>query len=681
MKRIRNSSPSTTRHAWSHAFAAAVALGAVAGCGDDDGGSGAPDGGMTLLDGSVLDGGDGGRPDVDCLAMLTVTFGSETEETAKVLDFCQARNITADFEFDPDTPPEVRNARLQLYAATAADVDCYIDISLPSACGPGYYPLDGDGNSVRLVTLDCPGIPNEFEGDYVADFGYVRVDEFSAGTASGDFSGMALTTRFAGFVSALKATSRDPLRGVIINGAFIARETIVGRDAEGVMCETSSGDADGDGAVDWFKFDGPDCDDNDPTIAPGLPCSSGVGACAGTGMYGSTCNEDGTQLCETMASAPAAETCNSVDDDCDGTTDEGAGCFAEGARCSDSADCVDAGVCAASGASARCVRRCDAITEPFCSDGSPCNVLTSTCDGVGPRMIGSFGCDLTVSGEGCVSQAACVSESSSINGCLPVCVLGTTCSNGTTCSPLTDFPDAALRYPGLGFCVRSCTGRSCGPDGWEGSCGTCRSGTTCNDAGMCVTSCTPSCSGRTCGSDGCGGSCGTCASGTTCNAAGMCTSSCTPSCSGRMCGSDGCGGSCGTCASGTTCNASGMCTSSCTPSCSGRMCGSDGCGGSCGTCASGTTCNASGMCVSTMTPPIGSACTTDSECGAGRICLPEFDGWLGGYCSLDCTSAVCPSGSTCISGATSIDICLVNCPPACRSGYTCTAAGAANVCF
>ncbi|MEZ4267568.1 MAG: hypothetical protein R3F39_14415 [Myxococcota bacterium] len=48
-------------------------------------------------------------------------------------------------------------------------------------------------------------------------------------------------------------------------------------------------------------------------------------------------------------------------------------------------------------------------------------------------------------------------------------------------------------------------------------CGTCGAGTSCDEAGQCVSGCTAECSGKQCGSDGCGGSCGACGAGTSCN--------------------------------------------------------------------------------------------------------------------------------------------------------------------
>jgi hypothetical protein len=967
-----------SRHTWPSTLAAALALSFVAGCGDDGAGS---DGGPGV---------DGSRPDVDCQADLTLAL---PDGTSTVNDYCQFRQIQAEFEFDFDAPPEVRNARLRLYAATTAEVDCYVEITLPEACAPGVYPIDGTGNAVRMVTLDCSGVTDAFEGTFVASSGYVRVDEFNAGSASGFFTGMPLVTRFNGFVS---VTSPE---GVRLEGPFIAREQLLGVDAEGAVCETPLGDGDGDGDLS-AEYGGSDCDDTNPAInvrgseacngvdddcdgmvddnlPMGGPCEVGLGACQRTGTLVGACDSSGGgQMCDATAGTPAEETCNMIDDDCDGRVDDdvpgappctvGLGaCERSGSQvctggsfsgCSVSAgasapeacnsvddDCdgvVDNGLArACSTACGSGVEVCAAGAWGMC-DAPPvvpegCNDIDDDCNGViddGTVCFGrapnatcataerlpengmvtssrvNFG-GAAASGSGCgtgvtgalwytvsvpplgsvavVVDGAADAVIQEVSACGSSCTAAVdavrgggvevwTTTNTTTAArtvllaiggrggdrrgqfeigiaterfvtgssscigidgvadavwmavspefgstsgtaPMLDNrlapPDVPIAVPAwfstfnyyggristlrfdsngrilinpsataassafpasipsgtaAGFIApywtdllasalaplrriqtreigsagarifvvdyrnwRTATdsdtsanlmsfqvhfvqstgeiqfhycqtpaggtglGATIGAQSVDGSAGTLISfdsetvdpgvGTRPNSSfrflPLASAPCAPSCTGRTCGADGCGGSCGTCSAGTSCNASGMCVTSCTPSCAGRTCGSDGCGGSCGTCPSGTTCNASGMCSSSCTPSCSGRMCGSDGCGGSCGTCSTGTTCNASGMCVSSSTPAIGSACTMDSQCGAGRICLPEAGGWPGGYCSLDCTSATCPSGSTCITGAVDIDVCLANCPPACRAGYTCTAAGTANVCF
>jgi serine protease len=70
---------------------------------------------------------------------------------------------------------------------------------------------------------------------------------------------------------------------------------------------------------------------------------------------------------------------------------------------------------------------------------------------------------------------------------------------------------------------------------------------------------------------------------------------------------------------------------------------------------------------------IGTACTDDSTCGEGGICGTGFPA---GYCTKDCSTASCPVGSKCLSGA-SVSLCLDTCTAprsgrsSCRQDYVC----------
>ena len=64
-----------------------------------------------------------------------------------------------------------------------------------------------------------------------------------------------------------------------------------------------------------------DCDGKtDETFRLGAPCRTGIGACTSEGQ--TVCDSDGGVVCDAAEMPPVEELCNSVDDDCDGQTDE-----------------------------------------------------------------------------------------------------------------------------------------------------------------------------------------------------------------------------------------------------------------------------------------------------------------------------------------------------------------------
>jgi hypothetical protein len=108
----------------------------------------------------------------------------------------------------------------------------------------------------------------------------------------------------------------------------------------GAGCVDQDDDGFGDGCAA-----GPDCDDDNPQRSPGLNercsgvdedcdgavdedwpsldsiCTAGAGACARPGQV--VCAEDALGvLCDAQLPMPSAETCNGIDDDCDGVADE-----------------------------------------------------------------------------------------------------------------------------------------------------------------------------------------------------------------------------------------------------------------------------------------------------------------------------------------------------------------------
>jgi len=66
-----------------------------------------------------------------------------------------------------------------------------------------------------------------------------------------------------------------------------------------------------------------DCDGTtDEGFDIGASCSAGTGACFDAGNYVCNAGQDGIE-CDATAGTPSQEVCNGVDDDCDGSTDEG----------------------------------------------------------------------------------------------------------------------------------------------------------------------------------------------------------------------------------------------------------------------------------------------------------------------------------------------------------------------
>ncbi len=115
-----------------------------------------------------------------------------------------------------------------------------------------------------------------------------------------------------------------------------------------------------------------DCDgETDEGLGVGVACSRGVGECAAEGLRG--CDAEGEVACLAELGAPAAEQCNGLDDDCDGATDEA---FPVGDACG-----VGIGACARQGRLA-CVEgevTCDSLPgEPA---AERCNAIDDDCDG------------------------------------------------------------------------------------------------------------------------------------------------------------------------------------------------------------------------------------------------------------------------------------------------------------
>jgi hypothetical protein len=230
----------------------------------------------------------------------------------------------------------------------------------------------------------------------------------------------------------------------------------------------------------------------------------------------------------------------------------------------------------------------------------------------------------------------------SVGACLPDCRLGWSCGSTLTCNANTGTcdPPQVTTGPIGAPCTwnEECSSGLCTPE--QGT-----SGPTYWSGGSCTLDCTKA----------------SCPSGSTCvtyeSGSAFCSASCT---------------SASNCRSGYVCATS---VGACLPDC--RL------GWSCG---STLTCNKdTGTCdpPQVTTGPIGAPCTWNEECASG-LCTPEQGAsgptyWSGGSCTLDCTKASCPSGSTCVTYESGSAFCSASCTSAsnCRSGYVCaTSVGA-----
>ncbi len=355
-----------------------------------------------------------------------------------------------------------------------------------------------------------------------------------------------------------------------------------------------------------------DCDgtvDNVPGI--GAPCTiaSAMGVCAD----GVTACMSNAVMCTAPASSP--ELCNHLDDDCDGSTDEGIDTMTDGTNC---------GMCGhACGAGTSC---CNGSCVDESSDHANCMGCGMTCPSTANTCCSSSCADTMTDAHNC-------------GMCGHACAGGQTCCGGSCVDTTTDPNNCTA-------CGVGChgTGMSC--------CGTCVASTapactgcpfdctTLGAGGMC---CGTQCVDTSNDESHCGG-CGTVCSGTQvcCNGhcvaddAAHCGGACTACGTGQLCCSDRCVGG------GDSLNCH-MCGRACT---TGQSCCTDGCHnfqtdnancGNCGqACTAGTQHCTSGHCCATGLTYCGSSCvntqTDGNNCGScGHPCSALY-GCVSGSC-------------------------------------------------
>ncbi|MGH8008887.1 MAG: MopE-related protein, partial [Candidatus Binatia bacterium] len=135
-----------------------------------------------------------------------------------------------------------------------------------------------------------------------------------------------------------------------------------------------------------------DCDGAaDDGFNVGAACSVGVGACQNTGTFVCTANGQGTE-CNAIPGSPGPEVCNSIDDDCDGETDEVApqqpltqSCYTGPAGTAGVGECHSGTQTCIGGSFGSCVGEVTPTAET-------CNGKDDNCDGVND-IVGTAGAD------------------------------------------------------------------------------------------------------------------------------------------------------------------------------------------------------------------------------------------------------------------------------------------------
>jgi hypothetical protein len=175
----------------------------------------------------------------------------------------------------------------------------------------------------------------------------------------------------------------------------------------------------------------------------GAACTSGVGACSRMGTF--ACAMDRmSAVCSATAAMPGVETCNGVDDDCNGMTDDLATlCMgeAQGTRCT------------TAGGSSFC----------GCATDADCGGATSgrVCDGTTRRCID--GCAVGMARNGCPMGQFCTSnDPMTVGQCTMTCNFDADCAASMPTRPICNRPDAG---PGpSNVCVECTTDAHCAAD-------------------------------------------------------------------------------------------------------------------------------------------------------------------------------------------------------------------------
>jgi hypothetical protein len=306
-------------------------------------------------------------------------------------ELCDGRDNDCDTDVDEDFPDLMTSCEAGLGICARPGVMVCSDDGARTACtatpGEGFAEL-------------CDGLDNDCDGDTDEDF-----DGLGEACAIGQ--GECFSTG---------VTVCGPVGGIACSAPVI--------DPQEELCDFLDNDCDG-GTDENFLW-------------LGLPCTAGAGECVATGHY--VCSADGSVAeCDATPAQGTDEVCDSLDNDCDGSTDED---WMEDC----STTCGSGYRFCVGGSPGPC-----SAPQPAAND-SNCNYLDDDCDGLTDEDVSNLGQTCEAGVGGCRSLGYYICAANGGTRCNAVAGTpqaegsgdGDTCSDGVDndCNGQTDGDDS-----------------------------------------------------------------------------------------------------------------------------------------------------------------------------------------------------------------------------------------------